>query len=66
MRSFTLTVAGESADEAKRIEFNDYDLTRVFFLLEREPAGRTAILWEGDRHVATLRRTRIGGWQLAS
>lgn len=66
MRSFTLTVDGEDSKEFKRIEFDAHDLTRAFHLLERESAGKTAILWEGETRLATLKRTPIGVWQLSS
>ena len=66
MRSFTITFDGEGPDESKRIEFDAYDPVSAFSILEREAAGRKAILWEGDKRLGTLMRTNIGGWQLSA
>ena len=66
MRSFTLTLDGDGLDDSKRIEFDAYDPASAFLILERERAGKTAILWEGEKRLGTLRRTKVGGWQLSA
>ncbi len=66
MRSFTIILDGESLGEPKRIQFDASDPGRAFDLLECEAIGRTAILLEGEKRLASLRRTQSGGWQLNS
>ncbi|MBO9576142.1 MAG: hypothetical protein J7494_10425 [Sphingobium sp.] len=67
MRSFIITLDGEELGDSKRIEFDAPDPASAFSILEREPLGKTAILWEGEKRLGTLRRTRIGGgWQLSA
>ena len=66
MRSFKLTLTGGEYIEPKNIEFRAPDPLRAFDILEWEAVGRTAILWEGEKRLATLRRTHAGGWQLTA
>jgi len=64
MRSFTLTLIDAGTTEPKRIDFRAYAPDHAFHILEREAVGQSAILWEGETRLATLRRTRAGGWQI--
>jgi hypothetical protein len=66
MRSFTLTLIDAGTTEPKRIDFRAYDPVRAFDILEAESVGQAAILWEGEKRVATLRRTNAGAWQLSA
>ena len=65
MRSFTLTLIEAGTAEPKRIDFRAYDPVQAFDILESQAIGQAAILWEGDKRVATLRRTCAGAWQVS-
>jgi hypothetical protein len=64
MRSFTLTLIDAGIAEPKRIDFHALEADHAFHILEREAVGQAAILWEGEKRLATLRRTTAGGWQI--
>ncbi len=52
--------------EPKRIDFRFMTPPGAFEILEEEEVGQKAILWEGERRLATLTRTSAGGWQLTA
>jgi len=66
MRNFTLTLIEPGTVEPKRIDFRSYDPVQAFEILEEEAVGQKAILWEGEKRLATLTRTSAGGWQLSA
>lgn len=65
MPLFALTLDADMHGESKRIEFTAEDPCLAFHILERETAGREAVLWQGDRRLAMLQRTEAGVWRLA-
>jgi len=66
MRTYTLTLIDTGTTEPKRFDFRSYDPVPAFEILEEEAVGQKAILWEGERRLATLKRTSAGGWQVTA
>jgi hypothetical protein len=64
MRSFTLIFDPDEFGYQKRIEFDGPDPAHVFPLLEREEIGRLATIWEGEKRLASVRRTQSGAWHI--
>jgi hypothetical protein len=66
MRSFTLTLIEGGTSDPKRIDFRAYDPVHAFDILETEAVGQTAILWEGEKRLATMKRSSAGAWRLTA
>ncbi|MBT2188144.1 hypothetical protein [Sphingobium nicotianae] len=64
MRSFAITFEKDKYGISKRIEFEADEPDYVFQLLQREDVGRQGILWEGEKRLGSICRTRAGLWSI--
>lgn len=66
MRSFILVFDPDDHGDTKRIAFDALDPHYAFQLLERERIGRLAVIFEGEKRLGSLKRTRDGAWQIGN
>jgi hypothetical protein len=64
-RTFILKIDHDEVGEARRIEFDGDDPHLAFGIMEREGAGRSATLWEGERMLGKLKRVGQTFWELS-
>jgi len=65
MRTFTLLFEDDGS-EARRVEFEAFDTSAAFSLLERERTARKATLWENDKRLGTIVRNDGDFWQVSA
>jgi hypothetical protein len=63
-RTFILKIDHDEVGEQRRIEFDGDDPHLAFGIMEREGAGRSATLWEGERMLGKLKRVGQTFWEL--
>jgi len=63
-RTFILKIDQDEVSEPRRIEFDGHDPHLAFGIMEREGAGKSATLWEGERMLGKIRRVGQSYWEL--
>lgn len=64
MRTFSLRYENDGKGEPKSVEFHGEDPHEAFAILSRERVHRRVSLWEGEKRLGTLTRSRKNFWEL--
>ena len=64
MSTYTLQFESDDRGEPKTIEFQGEDPHAAFAILEHEASYRHVTVWEGDKCLGSVTRTRKGLWEL--
>lgn len=65
MPTYTLRFEADGRGEPKAIEFEGDDPHQAFSILEHEASQRHVTIWQDEKCLGTLTRTRKGLWELA-